>query len=250
MSLDEIPRLVHNAIRAIISEEFSVKTCNRLQSRRNKVFHITGVIPEKEITYDFVAKWYQQTGIALESNVLLDAYNNKIPVPHVIGTTADVLLMDFIEGINFCDLITEDPSPQYGFLLGEWFATYHTAFSRTRNRVLLKGDARIRNFIFKKPFLFGVDFEECVVGSFLIDLAVACGSILDTDPIFTKQKLELCRGFLSAYMKNRSIDDSARLSESVTPYLIRILKETAKRRGNPQNLVTAIAQFESRKIRL
>lgn len=250
MSLDKVPWLVHSALRALISEEFIIKTCNRLPSRRNKVFHITGIVQAKRTTHDLVAKWYQQTGIAHETCVLRDAHGKQIPVPRVMGTTADVLLMEFIQGVNLCDVITEDPSPQYGVLLGRWFAQYHTAFHRTKDRVLLKGDARIRNFIYKKPHLFGVDFEESHVGSYPHDLAIVCGSILDTDPIFTDEKLKLCQELITTYATSREVVDSTSLSENVTLHLLRTLRETAKRRGNPKNLIDAIIRFESGKLGL
>ncbi len=247
MSLDNVPLVVQNAIRAIISEDFTIKTSNRLLSRRNQVFHITGIVPAERTTHDIVAKWYQETGIAHETCILRDAYSHQISVPRVIGTTADVILMEFIQGKNLCDVITDDPSPKYGILLGNWFTKYHTAFHRSEDNVLLKGDARIRNFIYNKQDLFGVDFEESYVGSYLQDLAIVCGSILDTDPIFTDEKLELCRRIITTYAKRQEAVDEARLSENVMPHLVRTLRETAKRRDNPKNLVDAITRFESGK---
>jgi tRNA A-37 threonylcarbamoyl transferase component Bud32 len=248
MPTDRVPWLVQSALRAVINEDFIVKTCNQLPSKRNKVFHITGMVQETKTTYELAAKLYQQTGIAHETTVLRQAYSNNIHVPRVLGTTEDVILMEFIQGLNLCDIITDDPSPQYGVLLGQWFTQYHSAFQRIENHVLLKGDARIRNFIFKKPHLYGVDFEESYIGPYPFDLAVVCGSILDTDPIFTDEKLKLCHSFITTYAESREIDNEDRILENVTPHLIKTLKETAKRRGNPKNLVDAIAQFESGKL--
>jgi aminoglycoside phosphotransferase (APT) family kinase protein len=160
--------------------------------------------------------------------------------------------MQYIQGHNLCDLITEKPAHQYGALLGEWFAKYHQAFQRGEEskRVLLKGDARIRNFIYHDGQIFGVDFEECVTGHYLTDLAVTCASVLDTNPLFTPGKFALCRSLLEEYSGLREIDSSTTLIQAITPHLLRALKATAIRRGNPTELVKCIHQFEAGKLHL
>jgi aminoglycoside phosphotransferase (APT) family kinase protein len=152
-----------------------------------------------------------------------------------------------VPGKNLCDLITEEPKPQYGILLGQWLATYHTAFQRGNDsdKVLLKGDARIRNFIYNGSALVGVDFEESVLGHYLQDLASACGSILDTDPLFTPEKFALCRTLLNKYRAVRKTSTLQRLLKEINPYIIRTLRMTAHRRGNPTALVNNISALET-----
>jgi aminoglycoside phosphotransferase (APT) family kinase protein len=171
-------------------------------------------------------------------------------VPRIIGTTAEVVLMEFVPGPNLCDLLTEKPSSRHGRLLGQWFAQFHTAFQRSGEFVLAKGDARIRNFISAGPTLVGVDFEESHIGPYIEDLADACCSILDTDPIFTPAKLRVCRALLSAYVVARPSEPAASLIRRISPHLLNSLRATVQRRGNPQELAEAIARFESGEIRL
>jgi tRNA A-37 threonylcarbamoyl transferase component Bud32 len=181
---------------------------------------------------------------------LRDAYERGVPVPRIIGTTAEVVLMEFIPGLNLCDVLTENPTPRHGRLLGQWFAQFHTAFQRNGELVLAKGDARIRNFIFAGPHLVAVDFEESYVGSYVDDLAGACGSILDTDPIFTPAKLKVCKAMLSTYAGTRLADPPASLIRRVTPNMVNNLRTTLQRRGNPPELAKAINRFESGEIRI
>ncbi|MFX1475471.1 MAG: hypothetical protein ACFFCO_08350 [Promethearchaeota archaeon] len=246
MSSANVPWKVRSALLSFLTEDFVVQKCRQLPSRRNIVLHITGTFSSTHHTSEIVVKWFQQPGIANEVQMLRDAYSRRIPVPFVIGSTAHVLLMHFVPGENLCDLITAEPKSRYGILLGTWLASYHQAFQRNSHpeKVLLKGDARIRNFICNGSVLVGVDFEECVVGHYLQDLASACASILDTDPLFTPKKLILCRTLLERYSLTRRISNPSQLVQEAVPVIIDTLKMTANRRGNPPILLTHIHQFE------
>ena len=249
-STESVPWIVQSALRAIVGSDFVIQSSARLPSRRNTVLHITGCLQSDGALRSLVAKWFRQPGIANEATVLRDAYEREVPVPRIVGTTAEVLLMEFIEGPNLCDVLTNTPSPRYGRLLGTWLAQYHTAFQRSGELVLAKGDARIRNFICANTNLVGVDFEESSVGSYLDDLASACASILDTTPIFTPAKRRVCRALLSMYAATRLEDTPTSLVRRVSPYLIKNLKATLRRRRNPSDLAKAIGRFESGEIRI
>jgi hypothetical protein len=246
MSSVNVPWKVRSALLAFLTEDFIVQKCRQLPSRRNIVLHITGTFRSTNQITDIAAKWFQQPGIANEVQVLREAYSRRIPVPFVIGSTTQVLLTHFLSGENLCDLITENPKSRYGILLGQWLASYHQAFQRHGNpeKVLLKGDARIRNFICNDSVLVGVDFEECVAGHYLHDLASTCASILDTDPLFTPEKLSLCRTLLEHYSLTRQISNPSQLVQEAVPAIINTLKVTAARRGHPPTLLDYIHQFE------
>ncbi|MDO8122986.1 MAG: phosphotransferase, partial [Candidatus Hermodarchaeota archaeon] len=154
----------------------------------------------------------------------------------------------YIPGPNFCDLITEDPDPNYGQLLASWLAKYHTVFRRNDKQTLIKGDTRIRNFLYHNDHLVGVDFEESHIGPYFEDLAVACASILDTDPLFTKEKLHLCTVVIETYAPLHQIEDIPQLKATVTSFMIKVLWQTAERRGNPPNLIENISLLEKGEI--
>jgi len=250
LTAESVPWIVQSALRAIIGNDFVIQNSARLPSRRNEVLHIAGCLQSDGAPRSLVAKWFRQPGIANEATVLRDAYERQVPVPRILGTTAEVLLMEFIEGPNLCDVLTSTPSPRYGRLLGTWLAQYHTAFQRSGDLVLAKGDARIRNFICADTNLVGVDFEESCIGSYLDDLASACASILDTTPIFTPAKRRVCKALLSVYAATRLEDTPASLIRRVSPHIINNLKATLQRRRNPPELANAIARFESGEIRI
>ena len=247
MTSATMPWKVRSALLAILTDDFVVKTCNRLISRRNVVLHITGNFTSTKGSLDIVAKWFQQPGIANEIQVLRDAFLRRIAVPCTIGSTSHVLLLRHKKGNNLCDLITENPSPRYGVLLGEWLAKYHEAFQRddSPSRVLLKGDARIRNFIHDGTQIFGVDFEECVTGHYLKDLASTCASILDTDPLFTREKFMICRSLLEKYSDIREMRSLTHIVKDISPHILQALETTAVRRGNPPKLIKCINQFKA-----
>ncbi len=246
MTSVDVPWKVRSALLAILTDDFVARVCCRLPSRKNIVLHITGTFTSTTRTIDIVAKWFQHPGITNEVQVLLDAYTRRISVPCVIGSTSHVLLLQHIPGQNLCDLITQNPESQYGILLGEWLAKYHEAFQRGDHpdTVLLKGDARIRNFIHDGQHIIGVDFEECIFGHYMKDLASTCASILDTNPLFTPGKFSLCRLLLEKYLDTRGMDSPTSLVQDIKPYLLQTLRDTAIRRRNPPALVKCINQYE------
>lgn len=247
-----VPWKVRGALLSLLTEDFLVQECRRLPSRRNVVLHITGTHQSTRSTLDIVAKWFKQLGIAVEAQVLRDAYSSGVPVPKIIGTTAHVILMQYVSGQNLCDLINSDQDPLYGMMLGQWLATYHQRFQREDNPdiVLLKGDARIRNFIHDGSRIIGVDFEECTSGYYLKDLASTCASILDTDPLFTPEKRLICRMLLTNYSRIRGTSDQQRILEDIIPYLLDALRETATRRRKPSELLSWIDRYEAGTIQI
>ncbi|MFX1575644.1 MAG: hypothetical protein ACFFCF_00570 [Promethearchaeota archaeon] len=244
MSSPAPPRIIVNSVKAILGEDYSILSYEKLPSRRNDVFKIIGVDPSHTSPTQIVAKLYKQTGIAHETSILQKAHQHNLHVPAIIGTTATVLILEYIDAPNLCDLITLYPDRILGHMLASWLAQYHDVFNQGNDQVLLKGDARIRNFLVQKDYIIGVDFEESHVGVFIDDLAIACASILDTTPIFTNTKMELCLAIISQYGKLRQIPNLHKLKETTQIQMIQVLQDTAKRRGNPPQLITSISRFQ------
>jgi tRNA A-37 threonylcarbamoyl transferase component Bud32 len=245
MSSPQLTRIVINSLKAILGEDFTIHSFERLPSRRNEIYKIIGSLPSQPKPTPLVAKYFHQTGIAHETSILQEAHHNNLHVPAIIGTTADVLVLEYINAPNLCDLITIYPDRLLGQMLALWLARFHTVFSRGADQVLTKGDARIRNFLVSHDHLVGVDFEESQIGPYHEDLAVACASILDTTPLFTKPKLRLCSILLDYYAAIRQISNRDQLKVVTRSQMIQVLHETAIRRGNPPELLDQIRRFES-----
>ncbi len=244
MASSSLSRMIVNSLKAILGEDYTVLSFEKLPSRRNDVYKVIGSDSSQSIPTFLVAKFYRQAGIAHETSILQKAYQHNLHVPAIIGTTADVIILEYIDAPNLCDLITINPDIMLGKMLGSWFANYHTVFSRGGDQVLTKGDARIHNFLVQQTHLVGVDFEESHIGSYVEDLAVVCASILDTTPIFTKPKLKLCTVILGQYAQLRQIRNRQQLNSATYTQMIQVLHETAIRRGNPPHLLRCINQFE------
>ena len=239
-----LPGIVVKSLEAILGDSFCITFVQRLPSRRNEVYRIEGVIPPNNQIQRYVVKFFHSPGIAQEASILQQALELNIDVPRIVGTTSTVLIMDYIDAPNLCDLITIYPAPHYAHLLATWFAQYHTAFARSKELVLLKGDARIRNFLIAPDRVVGVDFEESQTGAYTQDLAEVCGSILDTSPFFTPAKQVLCKEFLKWYSRFRPITNLERLTSETTIRLIDVLDATALRRGQPSELLRHIASLK------
>jgi tRNA A-37 threonylcarbamoyl transferase component Bud32 len=239
-----LPRLIINSLKVILGEDYTILEFERLPSRRNEVYKILGTLSPQAPPTPLIAKYFKQAGITHETSILHEAHQLNLHVPAIIGTTADVLMLEYIDAPNLCDLITITPDSMLGKMLAFWLARFHTVFSRGHGKVLVKGDARIRNFLVQSDHLIGVDFEESHIGSYHEDLAVACASILDTNPIFTAEKIHLCRILIETYAGIRRIADIPQLKAAVTTNMIMVLWQTAERRGNPPNLAQHISLFE------
>lgn len=244
MPSQQLPRMVINSLKAILGEDYSILSYERLPSRRNEVYKITGTPSPNSSSSLLVVKYYKQPGIAHETSILQEAHQHNLHVPTIIGSTADVLALEYIDAPNLCDLITINPDLMFGRMLATWLAKFHTTFSRENNQVLVKGDARIRNFLVQQDHLVGVDFEESHANSYHEDLAVTCASILDTTPLFTQTKVSLCREIIDQYGAIQQIPNSSQLKSAVHGRMVQVLQATATRRGNPPKLLNHIRQFK------
>ncbi|MFW9831321.1 MAG: hypothetical protein ACFFD8_06060 [Candidatus Thorarchaeota archaeon] len=250
MASPTLPWVIISALKAIIGEDYSILSFTQLPSRRNEVYKITLSPSPQSVPISFVAKLFHETGIANETSILQEAYQQEVPVPKIIGSTSNVLLLEYIPGPNLCDLITLKPDPLFGYLIATWYNTYHNAFRRGEGKVLTKGDARIRNFLVLYNNLVGVDFEESQLGSYQDDLAETCASILDTKPLFTKSKLQLCSQIIEHYATIQHLPNRTQFKHEVTERMLETLRQTSSRRGKPNDLQASIEQLEKTQFTL
>jgi len=177
----------------------SVLGISRLRSRKNSVC----IVETDEGR--LVLKLFLTGRATKESRVLRRALLRRLRVPKIHAAVGNIILMEFIEGPNVCDLMNDTLEGRYAVELGKWFAQFHLAFKRN-GLTLVRSDSILRNFLEASNGTYGVDFEEAHVGDGLEDVGQICASILDTDPVFTPKKYELCRTLITAYQEETDSD--------------------------------------------
>lgn len=173
-----------------------------------------------------ILKWFRPQGEAdWEFSILTKAHGQRLRVPRPLNLwPGRAILMEYIPGENLCDLLNERPSPKLARSLAEWYAAFHRAFTQADGKVLLKGDSILRNFIWQPESLWGIDFEESRPGDPAEDIGEITCSILSTDPMFTREKILLCRFLIDHYQRLAPL-------EGVEDALAQALVDTARRRG-------------------
>lgn len=126
-----------------------------------------------------------------------------MPYPFEKDTENNVLILSYIIGENISDIINTRhtlPEQKQRIVqqLADWFVQFHSFF-KEEDRFHIRGDAGLRNFIFGRGHIWGVDFEESRISNASEDLAALCASLLTSDPMFTDEKFHLCQIFLDAY---------------------------------------------------
>lgn len=128
----------------------------------------------------------------------------NIPTVYEIDEKNNVITTQYIIGENLCDIINDkntsnNEKQRLIILLANWYIKFHNFF-KNEDQFIIRGDSTLRNFIFTDK-IWGVDFEESRTGRPVEDIAGMCTSILTTDPMFTKEKIQLCKLFIDTYIK-------------------------------------------------
>jgi tRNA A-37 threonylcarbamoyl transferase component Bud32 len=191
--IEELTKEVKKYKKAVIQQ--------KLESKKNTVAYVT-LKGKTRVLKWFVPGFNRQ--MKIEYNILKKGSSKlNIPSAYELDNDNNVIVMNYIIGDNLCDLVNSEESSinekkRLMILLAEWFNDFHNYF-KTEDQFIIRGDATLRNFIFTDR-IWGVDFEESRPGKTVEDIACMCSSILSTDPMFTKEKYELCKIFLESYM--------------------------------------------------
>jgi tRNA A-37 threonylcarbamoyl transferase component Bud32 len=175
----------------------------KLQSKKNTVAYVT--LKNKQR----ILKWFVP-GLKRQMHIeysILKKGSSKLNIPTVykMDEENNVLILGYIVGENLCDIINNennsaDEKQRLMVLLADWFVKFHNFF-KTEDQFQIRGDSTLRNFILTDR-IWGLDFEESRIGNPVEDIAGMCSSILSTDPMFTSEKLQLCKLFLESYTKH------------------------------------------------
>ncbi len=195
--MKEIEELVQNVKKykkAVIQD--------KLKSKKNTVAYVTFDNKPR------ILKWFVpglKRQMKIEYDVLKKG-SSKLNVPSIyeMDENNNVLITSYIIGENLCDIVNDKKTTisekkRLMTLLAEWFFEFHNYF-KTEDQFQIRGDPSLRNFILTDR-IWGVDFEESRMGRVVEDIAGMCSSILSTDPMFTPEKLQLCKIFIDSYIK-------------------------------------------------
>ncbi len=218
-----------------LDTESHVSSVARLPSKKNKVFCIRMVSGRK-----FILKVSATGKAANEFDVLTQAHSLGLSVPEPYAISEELVFMEYIGGTNVCDALNSTLNKRYSVRLAEWLSEFHNAF-KDNDRTLVKSDAILKNFLETGNRIVGLDFEFAHYGNPVEDLGEICAHILDTDPMFTQEKNELCRVLLETY-RNLSMFTPLKVTESVAD----ALEVTAKFRPSQAGLlVTKAAELRT-----
>ena len=206
----------------------SLLSLERLKSRKNIVIHLEIAKEEQIISSYVVAKMFVVDKFDIELRILKSSWEKSLAVPEVIEARDGVILMDYINGEPLVDVLNRTFEQSLIDMLAEWYYNYHNAHD------MIKGDPRLRNFIYNNSRIYGVDYEETCPGPWVLDIGGAAASILDTDPIFDVRKQKLCWALLETYLdligEERTSEIESKFNETVAD----TLKKTAIWRNNAE----------------
>ena len=206
-----------------------IASVSRLKSKKNTVISLkvtaTGVELHTVVAKMFIAGRFQN-----ELAILKASWAQGLAVPRVLEAQNGVILMEYIPGAPFVDRINNTFEHHLIDLLAEWYHKYHQVHGQ------IKGDPRLRNFIIQNGQVFGVDFEESQEGSWMLDIAGVCASLLDTNPIYDVRKRKLCWQFLEKYLSLSNIQQDETITTDFISYLADTLKQTAEWRKDSRIL--------------
>jgi hypothetical protein len=216
-----------------------VEVTRRFESRKNIVLQLGIESKRKTTPAHVVAKLFVTDRFENELQMLRACREHGLSVPEVLAAERGVILMSFISGELLVERINRTFDPRLIDALAEWYYKYHAANG------LIKGDPKLRNFIYSDAELYGLDFEESRPGEWVLDIGGIAASLLDTRPVFDNRKRALAWRLLGHYLaikgETRNEDIDAKFVQTVSS----ALKETAYWRRDDSLLLVAenVSQF-------
>jgi hypothetical protein len=174
--------------------DFEAEFIQRFRSKKNIVVHLVLQSKNQNKSKSLVAKLFVTGYFENELELLSKCHEGGLAVPRIFRAEKGVILMDYIPGETLTEYVNRTFDSAIIDTLAKWYYEFH------RITGLVKEDPRLRNFIYNKDTLFGLDFEEAHAGHWIIDIAGVSASLLDTDPIFDKRKRVLTWQLFETYL--------------------------------------------------
>lgn len=207
------------ALKAALNQRVIIDRVRHVPSRRNRVWIVeTNVRP-------VVVKRFLTGKCGNEFETLLRARNALVDTPLPLAKSGDYLVTEYIPGETCEVLINHMFSAQATDGIGRWLARFHDKLSDGARKWIM-ADAVPANFILSGEEIYGLDLEDSTIGDPLEDVGRMAASILDTDPMFTPLKFDLCRRMISSYEGQSRVE----VLEAVRPFISKHLKLDAKYR--------------------
>jgi hypothetical protein len=221
--------VLEDMLHSLFGAKVIIQSLTQLPSKKNIVLHLV-LHDTKSGNVSIVAKLFVAESFEIERDALLLACEKKLKVPSVLAVQNGVILMDHVDGVPLVDVINDrfDLSPVD--TLAQWYYSFH------RETGHVKGDPRLRNFLYSNGTIYGIDFEEYRYAHWMEDIGGIAASFLDTRPVFDVRKRRLSWHLLEKYL---SLTDEARSKDIDTYFTETIavtLEKTAQWRDDRQIL--------------
>ncbi len=166
------------------------KKCSLLESKKHYVFKTNLLSSNRTVCIkmfnESIANYHQRWENELQNIAFLSQISYMFNVPEIIASAKNVIIYEFLEGINLFDLLLgKNLASETLRSLAEKFAILH-------DHGFIYGDARLRNMILVDGSkLYFIDTEEMRRGESLEDLQELLCSFIDSTPGIFQKHLDL-----------------------------------------------------------
>ena len=182
-----------------IIKEYKIQ--EKFYSKKNDVYKIRCTFNDNT-EKTCVLKIYKNNSMDKETYMLSMLKEKKVNVPEIFHIGKKEIIMEYIEGKNLLDVITELELSSDEYIdkktddiiygLCNWLDSFYKSSYRIFGRSIIFVDVNLRNFILSDK-MYGVDFEDCKEGHKETDAGRICAFILTYTPMFTDWKKEFVR---------------------------------------------------------
>ncbi len=196
---------------------------DKFSSKKNEVHKVRCIFDIGDPPANIVVKKFKgkrwQCRLKREYTVLKGLENLKIPAPKVYLKCKNSLLLEYIQGRNFLELLEESERkkrriPQdliYG--LCGYIYTFNKDFKETYWKDYILGDINLKNFLVEGEKFYKVDFEECKEGNAVEDAGRLCAYFLTYRPEFSQWKSRVFKDIYSILTKDFNMDKEKLVNE-------------------------------------
>ncbi len=169
----------------IISNSFVIE---KFKSKKNNVSLLEFCSSSYHLK--FISKEYSnQDALLRELTVLYTLMREGVNVPSIYGYKDYFLYMEYIEGHTLMYLLEKNMwSDNVTDALVKWFCGFYNIKRLQSDKLLIKGDCNLKNFIYDGSKIYGIDFEESQYGNAEQDIGELCSHILLSYPEYTDCK--------------------------------------------------------------
>ncbi len=221
--------VLETMLHSLFGTEVAIQSFTQLRSKRNIVLNLVLYETNRD-KISIVAKLFVAESFETEREALLLAREKTLSVPPVLAAHDGVILMDHVTGSPLVDLLNDQFDPTLVNALAQWYHAFH------RETGHVKGDPRLRNFLYSNGIIYGIDFEEYKRAHWMEDIGGIAASFLDTRPVFDVRKRRLAWHLLEKYLSYIGEARSKETDTHFTETIAATLEQTAHRRRDKQIL--------------